>query len=663
MSVPPWTRGRGFRRWRRRPATTRASTSRPAGPGGGQGLWIRHTVHKRPGAEPNASIWFVLFDRDADGPRATKVTVPAAELSTPAGSWIRVADAEIGPGRASGSIATDALKASWDLTFGGDAEPCKYLPADWLYEAPVPKTKFVAPYPGRPLQRPARDRRRRSDRARGVAGDDRPQLGHRARRALGLARGHRVRGRARAPTSTPARRGSSSAPGPAPGSRRGCSSSTARPTASAASARSARPRSRSRPASAPSSSPARTSSSAAASPPRTRTSSAGSTPTPTGPEHNTINCSVADLELTVERPAAAGPQPDPRGAAPPTSSGCARPTTASRSSPTRTAEPGRARRCPPPLADLGGDRPDRRLGGRSAASASSAASRSIALIAYTPYVAVAALLVGGRRARAPQLGGRRGRRPRPRLARRRDRAAGDRQRRRAPGPATSELGVLAANIHHGTADPDALVDLVDRRGVDLLSVEELTPSFAARAARAPASAPAPAARGPLDAPGRERRRPLLAASRCARLAGPAAPSTSGCRGRRWRFPAAARSGSSPSIPTRRTRAAPAAGAPASTPCRAPSRRRRPGSCAGDFNATLDHAELRRILDLGYRDAGDVTGNGLTPTWPEFGHAPAAGHDRPHPRRSAGSRSSTTRSRTSRGATTAPSSRGWRSRRA
>src|SRR5664279_4018693 len=69
-------------------------------PGGGRGLWIRHTVHKRPGAEPNASIWFVLFDRLADGPRATKVTVPAAGLSVPEGSWIRVGDAEIGPGRA-----------------------------------------------------------------------------------------------------------------------------------------------------------------------------------------------------------------------------------------------------------------------------------------------------------------------------------------------------------------------------------------------------------------------------------------------------------------------------------------------------------------------------------------------------------------------------------
>ncbi len=116
-------------------------------PGGGQGIWIRHTVHKRPGAEPNASIWFVLFDRGAEGPRATKVTVPAAELSAPAGSWISVDGAELGPGRASGAVATEAMAASWDFSFSGDAEPCKYLPADWLYEAPVPRTKFVAPYP------------------------------------------------------------------------------------------------------------------------------------------------------------------------------------------------------------------------------------------------------------------------------------------------------------------------------------------------------------------------------------------------------------------------------------------------------------------------------------------------------------------------------------
>lgn len=134
-------------------------------PDGGLGIWIRHTVHKRPGQEPTGSIWFTLFDRDAAGPQATKVTVPASELSVPPGSWIRVAGAEIGPGRAEGSVGGAAagapgaggaanaeplgstLVANWSLRFTGDTDPCRYLPADWLYKAPLPRTKFVAPVP------------------------------------------------------------------------------------------------------------------------------------------------------------------------------------------------------------------------------------------------------------------------------------------------------------------------------------------------------------------------------------------------------------------------------------------------------------------------------------------------------------------------------------
>jgi endonuclease/exonuclease/phosphatase family metal-dependent hydrolase len=37
--------------------------------------------------------------------------------------------------------------------------------------------------------------------------------------------------------------------------------------------------------------------------------------------------------------------------------------------------------------------------------------------------------------------------------------------------------------------------------------------------------------------------------------------------------------------------------------------------AGDFNATLDHARLRRLIDTGYRDAADQLGEGLHPTFP------------------------------------------------
>ncbi|MDF5755724.1 endonuclease/exonuclease/phosphatase family protein [Spongiactinospora sp. TRM90649] len=49
---------------------------------------------------------------------------------------------------------------------------------------------------------------------------------------------------------------------------------------------------------------------------------------------------------------------------------------------------------------------------------------------------------------------------------------------------------------------------------------------------------------------------------------------------------------------------------------------RPGATltvlAGDFNATLDHAPMRDLVASGYRDAADVTGHGLTPTWPMQG---------------------------------------------
>jgi endonuclease/exonuclease/phosphatase family metal-dependent hydrolase len=37
---------------------------------------------------------------------------------------------------------------------------------------------------------------------------------------------------------------------------------------------------------------------------------------------------------------------------------------------------------------------------------------------------------------------------------------------------------------------------------------------------------------------------------------------------------------------------------------------------GDFNATLDHAAFRDVVDRGYVDAGDATGEGLRFTWPE-----------------------------------------------
>lgn len=41
--------------------------------------------------------------------------------------------------------------------------------------------------------------------------------------------------------------------------------------------------------------------------------------------------------------------------------------------------------------------------------------------------------------------------------------------------------------------------------------------------------------------------------------------------------------------------------------------------AGDFNATLAHAPMRRIVDLGFTDAADQVEGGWSPTWPSGGH--------------------------------------------
>src|SRR5256885_11455992 len=73
-------------------------------PGGGEGLWIRYTVHKRPDTDPTASLWLTYFDAEAAGPQAAKSTVDASALSTPEGAFIRIRSAPPHAGPASGAV-------------------------------------------------------------------------------------------------------------------------------------------------------------------------------------------------------------------------------------------------------------------------------------------------------------------------------------------------------------------------------------------------------------------------------------------------------------------------------------------------------------------------------------------------------------------------------
>ncbi len=116
-------------------------------PSGGRAVWLRHTVHQRPGSEPNASLWLTVFDADAPGPKAVKATYPISELSAPSETYIKIGDTTLEPGRAKGALAAPALEASWDLTFTDDGEAFHHLPYERMYRTSLPKTKFLSPYP------------------------------------------------------------------------------------------------------------------------------------------------------------------------------------------------------------------------------------------------------------------------------------------------------------------------------------------------------------------------------------------------------------------------------------------------------------------------------------------------------------------------------------
>jgi hypothetical protein len=103
-------------------------------------IWIRYTVHKRPGAAPNGSLWVTLFDGGADGPRAHKATLPAP---TAGDAWIGIGESSMRDGAAVGSIDG----AEWDLSFSSSEPPLFHLPRGWMYRTKLPRTKLLSPVP------------------------------------------------------------------------------------------------------------------------------------------------------------------------------------------------------------------------------------------------------------------------------------------------------------------------------------------------------------------------------------------------------------------------------------------------------------------------------------------------------------------------------------
>jgi hypothetical protein len=105
------------------------------------GVWIRYTIHKRPGAAPTGSLWFTLFDGAADGPQAFKETLPEPQAG--GGDWVRVGESRIGDAGAEGH----AGEALWKLRFESSEPPLWHLPREWMYKAKLPRTKTLSPLP------------------------------------------------------------------------------------------------------------------------------------------------------------------------------------------------------------------------------------------------------------------------------------------------------------------------------------------------------------------------------------------------------------------------------------------------------------------------------------------------------------------------------------
>ncbi len=105
------------------------------------GVWVRYTVHKRPGEAPRGSVWCTVFDARRGRPWMQKVTTE--ELSAPGGQWIAIGACRLGDGCAEGECAG----ARWSLRIEALEPELRHLPSGWMYRAPLPRTKLTSPSP------------------------------------------------------------------------------------------------------------------------------------------------------------------------------------------------------------------------------------------------------------------------------------------------------------------------------------------------------------------------------------------------------------------------------------------------------------------------------------------------------------------------------------
>jgi hypothetical protein len=111
-------------------------------PGRPRGVWLRYTAFKRPGEAAVGSLWCTLWPGGGP-PVARKVTLGPSELRAGDGDYIAIGASRLEPGLAAG----EAGDASWELRYADAAATFPYLPRPWMYRAPVPRTKAISLHP------------------------------------------------------------------------------------------------------------------------------------------------------------------------------------------------------------------------------------------------------------------------------------------------------------------------------------------------------------------------------------------------------------------------------------------------------------------------------------------------------------------------------------
>jgi hypothetical protein len=122
------------------------------------GVWIRHTVQKPSGHAPLGSLWCTVFDATRGAPFMHKLT--SDRVCVPPGAWIEVGAPTDERGAGSGiegeaeggtmgSEQADGRcgAAEWSLRIGSQEPELRHLPREWLYGAPLPRTKLTSPAP------------------------------------------------------------------------------------------------------------------------------------------------------------------------------------------------------------------------------------------------------------------------------------------------------------------------------------------------------------------------------------------------------------------------------------------------------------------------------------------------------------------------------------